>query len=163
MSLDARLSLLWIRLQNRFTASHTLSKEIPRVIESIQPVTNVDSLLQQPRIKTETVSITGAPAYFDFGKLEDMTPVTKNKRHLLVAYALVLGSGVYTFTQLRVQDKVTGLNLAIDNFTSATARYMVFPTPIPMDKDWLFTVTVDAYTSTGNLSLTALVMEEDAY
>jgi len=161
MSLDARLSMLWIRLQGRFKAPHVIIKEIPRILESIQPVTNVDVLLQQPRIKTKAVTVTGA-GYYDFGKIEDMVPVATNKRYTLVGYSLTR-TGVYTVTQLHLLDVPTAVELIIDNFTAATSRYLIFPTPIPIDLNWILSATVDAYTSTGALTLNVLVIEEDAY
>lgn len=161
MSLDARLSLLWIRLQNRFKASQSLTKEHPRINESIQPVTNVDSLLQQPRLKEKTLAITST-GLKDLGKIEDMLPVVTGKRHTLLGYELLTGA-VATFTQVILFDSVTGTTLIVDAFAAATLRNAIFPQGLPVDPGWTVFVNVNAYTSTGNLILKLYVIEEDAY
>jgi len=161
MSLDARQSLLWIRLQSRFKSSQTLNKEIPRVIESVQPITNVDSLLQQPRIKTKllVISSTGTK---DFGKIEDMLPVVTGKRYTLLGYQMVT-SAVATLTQLYLSDPITGNVITLDTFTAAAGRNLIFGQPLPIDPNWTLAANVNAYTSTGDLTLFVYVLEEDAY
>lgn len=161
MSLDARKSLLWIRLQNRFKASQTLNKEIPRVIESVQPVTNVDSLLQQPRIKTKTLIITSTGTK-DFGKIEDMLPVVAGKRHTLLGYQITT-TAVATFTQIYLYDPITGNVITLDTFTAAVGRNAIFPQQLPVDPNWTVSVNVNAYTSTGDLVIMLYVIEEDAF
>lgn len=161
MSLDARLSLLWIRLQGRFKAPHVIVKEIPRILESIQPITNVDVLLQQPRIKTKTLTIT-ATGSKDFGKIEDMLPVVTGKRHILLGYQITT-TAVATFSQIYLYDPITGNVITLDTFTAGVGRNAIFPQKLPVDANWTVLVNVNAYTSTGDLVLMLYVLEEDAY
>lgn len=161
MSLDARKSLLWIRLQNRFKASQPLIKEVPRIAEVIQPITDADALLQQPRLKTKVLTITSSGTK-DFGKIEDMLPVVTGKRHTLLAYQMTT-SAVATFTQLYLTDPVTGNVITLDTFAAAVGRNLVFTIPLPIDPNWTVSANVNAYTSTGDLVLFVYVLEEDAY
>lgn len=161
MSLDAKLSLIWIRLQNRFKASQYISKEPPRILESIQPITDVDSLLQQPRIKTKVLTITSTGTK-DFGKIEDMLPVVTGKRHTLLGYQITT-TAVATFSQIMLYDPVTGNVITLDTFTAAVGRNAIFTIPLPVDPNWTVSVNVNAYTSTGDLVMFLYVIEEDAY
>lgn len=161
MSLDARLSLLWIRLQNRFKASQPFTREYPRIIESIQPITSADDLLQQPRLKGKTLVIIST-GLKDFGKIEDMLPAVTNKRHTLLGYEVYTGA-VATFTEVYLRDSSTNIVMRLDSFTPATIHSAILSQRLPVDPNWTVSVNVDAYTSTGDLVLFLYVIEEDAY
>jgi hypothetical protein len=53
--------------------------------------------------------------------------------------------------------------MILDTFTGTTARNAIFPQKLPIDPNWTVLIVVNAYTSTGNLTLVIYVIEEDAY
>lgn len=167
MSLDARLSTLWIRLQNRFKASQTAFRELPRIVESIQPITNADELLQSIYIKRVSVvhgaGIVGIQMLCPDGSW--LLPSAPSKRYRIVGFELFTSAGVGTFDLVLLEDNVTTFRHPLIPVIAVPTTYTLefFANPIPVNPGWSWFLDIVANVAGSTFQLTVHLVEEDAY
>jgi len=159
MSLDARLSLLWIRLQNRFNASQPLNKEVPRIAESIQPITNADDLLRKPRIMAISATFAAATT----GHVEFPIVWLPKKKYWLLGVEYKVVSGASTIQAIILQDIVSTTKIPLATAAPTTYILAVIGTPQPMDLGWKLYGDIATNAIGASHTMTAYVIEEDAY
>jgi len=159
MSLDARLSTLWIRLQKRFAASQAILKEIPRINESIQPITNADDLLRKPRIM-EIGAVFGAATT---GHVEFLIPWLPNKRYWLLGVEYKVTGGASTIQAVILQDVASGSKIPLVYAAAGAYIHAMFGQPLPMEYGWKLYGDIATNAIGAAHTMTAYVVEEDAY
>lgn len=157
MSLDARLSLLWIRLQNRFKTSQVFGAEPPRILESIQPITNADELLQIPKVsglsKTFTELTTGMFLVFT---------VPEKKRWIAHTITAEVISGTMTIDRIVLYD-LGLLGVTIWNVAAGTYINGYLREKLVLEAGWKLYVNIVTHTVLAGLESRIVYTEEDAY
>jgi len=142
------------RLINRFKLIMPAEPVPLQMLDGIQITTDVDNLLKTTKIATATLSVTGTGNLF-------LHTCPLDKRWRIVSATAFLASGNWTFSGMPVTDGT--LTILAKSFGSTTSRVESFPEPLTLEPGWRIGINVDAYTATGNATMTIMYQEEDAY
>ena len=123
--------------------------------ETVVPIYNVGSHLEKWEVKRNTVSITSAfyPIFFT---------VPDSEKWTIRAYQPTFVSGSYTIAGVLVGRPTTAEYIYMDLKAAQNVSYLVnLPVPVIVQSGEVIYVSVDGYTSTGDLLLQMDVMVEE--
>lgn len=144
------------RLASRFMLTR-LVDETFQITETILPITNVDSLLSDGKLKQSTTSITGN------GDFKVYT-VPAGKRWRVKFISTNRASGTFQFYRYRLKDVSEAVTMTVYVFTStASETIKEFSTELWLEESDEIYVGCDTYSVTGNLTCNLSIIEEDAY
>jgi hypothetical protein len=118
-------------------------------------ITNLDELLAETKIAAFTISVT-ANAYYT------LATVPVGKRWKIVSYRISRQSGTYTFSYTAIVN-AAGVSTIVDEYVAATSRQHNPPQKFPMDEGSYIRILTGGYSVTGDLELSMLYEEEDAF
>ena len=125
--------------------------------EMVIPIYDIEPHLVKPEIKKKTVSITvGSEAYVFFS-------VPTNEKWHLHGYNVIFMTGSYTVAGLMIYRKGTAANYFYIDLTAAqSVSYSnQLPKDILLDHNDQLHLSIDGYTTTGNLELRIDVTTEE--
>ena len=145
------------RLLTRFTLSATqYAKDAFVLIRTVQPVTQVDDLLENLDLVEEVI----AGKASDFS---DMTPVPTGKRWKVYAMMVERVTGDRTAEKLFIMKGTMYMQL-YSWTAAATYSTGMLSSPLPVDEGWIFRVYFPAGgTADGTFAVRMLRTEADAY
>lgn len=139
------------RLRRRLDILDTPTVNKPMVLNrTIQPVTDVDRILQEPNLVLVTKDLRGAGAWLN------AFTVPAGKRWLWFAYQV---EGTTGNTTIRFYNGTTGLQL----YTAGTGpKFEQLPQPIYLEEAWEIQILETNDANDGSKDLTVYYLEEDA-